>query len=179
MQVRLWDICVHDWARGELGFPPLAGEVGNGLDASVVQSCLFLWPHELWPTRLLCPWGLPGKNIGVGCRALLQGIFLTQGSNLSLLHLLQWQEDFLPLSHLGSPWCSGLQIHSFHRWGEWGQKDWPRFLKATQLVSGRANLLCWPPVEWDKIRFRLALCFFIFFFYFLFFLNFILFLNFT
>ena len=28
----------------------------------------------------------PGKNIGVGCRALLQGIFLTQGSNLCFLH---------------------------------------------------------------------------------------------
>ena len=27
----------------------------------------------------------PGKNTGVGCHALLQGIFLTQGSNLCLL----------------------------------------------------------------------------------------------
>ena len=26
----------------------------------------------------------PGKNTGVGCHALLQGIFLTQGSNLHL-----------------------------------------------------------------------------------------------
>ena len=31
------------------------------------------------------------------------GIFPTQGSNLSLLHLLDWQVDSLPLSHLGSP----------------------------------------------------------------------------
>ena len=31
------------------------------------------------------------------------GIFLTQGSNLCLLHLLNWQADSLPLSHLGSP----------------------------------------------------------------------------
>ena len=30
----------------------------------------------------------PGKNIGVGCQAHLQGIFLTQGKNLLLLHLL-------------------------------------------------------------------------------------------
>ena len=28
----------------------------------------------------------PGRNIGVGCHALLQGIFLTQGSNAGLLH---------------------------------------------------------------------------------------------
>ena len=31
-----------------------------------------------------------GKNIGVGCHALLQGIFPTQGSNPSLLH---WQAE--------------------------------------------------------------------------------------
>ena len=36
----------------------------------------------------------PGKNTGVGCRALLQGSFLTQGSNLPLLH---WQAESLPL----------------------------------------------------------------------------------
>ena len=35
--------------------------------------------------RLLCPWDFPGKNTGVGCHFLLQGIFLTQGSNLHLL----------------------------------------------------------------------------------------------
>ena len=34
------------------------------------------------PARLLCPWDSPGKNTGVGCHFLLQGIFLTQGSNL-------------------------------------------------------------------------------------------------
>ena len=28
----------------------------------------------------------PGKNTGVGCPSLLQGIFLTQGLNLGLLH---------------------------------------------------------------------------------------------
>ena len=33
-----------------------------------------LRPHELWPTRLLCPWNSPGQNSGVGCRFLLQGI---------------------------------------------------------------------------------------------------------
>ena len=38
-----------------------------------------------------CLWDSPGKNTGVGCHALLQGIFLTQGSNLHLLYLLHWQ----------------------------------------------------------------------------------------
>ena len=38
---------------------------------------------------LLSPWDSPGRNTGVGCHAILQGIFPTQGSNLSLLSLLQ------------------------------------------------------------------------------------------
>ena len=42
----------------------------------------------------------PGKDTGVGCPFLLQGIFPTQGWNP---HLLQWQVNPLPLSHLGSP----------------------------------------------------------------------------
>ena len=37
-----------------------------------------------------------GKNIAVGCQALLQGIFPTQGLNL---HFLHWQADSLLLSH--------------------------------------------------------------------------------
>ena len=43
-----------------------------------------LQPHRPWPARLLCPGDSLGKNTGVVCHALLQGIFLTQGSNLSL-----------------------------------------------------------------------------------------------
>ena len=37
--------------------------------------------------QLLCPWDSPGKNTGVGCCALLQGIFLTRGLNPRLLSL--------------------------------------------------------------------------------------------
>ena len=29
-----------------------------------------LWPHRLWPTRFLCPWNSPEKNIGIGCHSL-------------------------------------------------------------------------------------------------------------
>ena len=42
--------------------------------------------HGLYPAKLLCPWALPGKNIEVSYRFLLQGIFPTEGSNLVLLH---------------------------------------------------------------------------------------------
>ena len=37
-----------------------------------------LRPHGLQPARLLCPWDSPGKSPAVDCRALLQGIVLTQ-----------------------------------------------------------------------------------------------------
>ena len=50
----------------------------------VTQSWLRL--HGLYPARLLCPWNLPGKNTGVGCHALLQGIFPTQGLKQVLPH---------------------------------------------------------------------------------------------
>ena len=59
-------------------------------------------PMDCSPPGSFCPWDFPGKNTGMGCSFLLQGIFLTQESNLSLLHLLHWQADSLPLSHLGS-----------------------------------------------------------------------------
>ena len=48
-----------------------------------------LWPHGPWPDRLLCSWGFLNKNTEVGCHALIQGIFLTQGSKLHLLHYRQ------------------------------------------------------------------------------------------
>ena len=35
--------------------------------------------------------GFPGKDTGVSCHLLFQGIILTQGSNLHLLRLLHWQ----------------------------------------------------------------------------------------
>ena len=43
---------------------------------------------------LLCPWDFSGKNTGVGCHALLQGIFLTQGFNPCLLYILPWEANF-------------------------------------------------------------------------------------
>ena len=78
-------------------------------ECSVAQSCPTLC-DSLCPTpmdcslaRLLCSWDFLGKNIGVGCHALLQEIFLTLGSILHLVCLLHWQAESSLLSHLGSP----------------------------------------------------------------------------
>ena len=49
-------------------------------------------PQWIIATRLLCPWDSPGKNTGVGCSVLLQGLFLTQGLNPHLLCLLHWRQ---------------------------------------------------------------------------------------
>ena len=66
---------------------------------SVVSD--FLSPFGLLPARLLCPWDCPGKNTGVGCHALLQGIFWTQGWSLCLLYLLHCRLILYLLSHRG------------------------------------------------------------------------------
>ena len=56
-------------------------------------SCVWLFATP-WP------WNSPGRNIGVGSRSLLQGIFPTQGSNPGLPHC-RW--TLHQLSHKGSP----------------------------------------------------------------------------
>ena len=58
--------------------------------------------YRLWPARLLCRWL---ENIGVGCCALLQEIFPTQGWNPHLIHLLHWQAGSLPLVAPGLGSC--------------------------------------------------------------------------
>ena len=70
--------------------PPHWAELNSSFIAARVRawSCPALRPPGLQPTRLLCPWGFSGKITGVGCHALLQGIFQSQGSNLLLLCLL-------------------------------------------------------------------------------------------
>ena len=69
----------------------------------VLQWCLTLQPYGPYPTRLLCPWGFPGKNTGEGFHFLLQGIFPTQRLNPCLLHLLHWQAGSLSLMPPGKP----------------------------------------------------------------------------
>ena len=64
----------------------------HGFENESVSSSVMsdsLQPHGLQPSRLLCPWDSPGKNTGVGCHSLLQGIFLTQESNLGIPHCRQ------------------------------------------------------------------------------------------
>ena len=76
-------------------------------------SCSFmsdsLWSHELQATGLLCPWDFPGKNSRVGCHALLQGIFPTQGSNSCLLGLYLSGKPKFRITDLKDIYTTGVQ----------------------------------------------------------------------
>ena len=64
---------------------------------------LFVTPWTV-ASGLLCLWEFSGKNSGVGCCFLLQGIFPTQGSNLTLLCLLHCRWILYPLNHWWKPY---------------------------------------------------------------------------
>ena len=74
---------------------------------SVASDSLRL--HGLRPTSLLCLWDSPGKNIGVGCHALLQGIFPTQELNWALLHC-RWILVSIVSLFLSLTTCSGERL---------------------------------------------------------------------
>ena len=64
------------------------------------SESLSVMSDSLRPQGLYSPWNSPGQNTGVGSLSLLQGSFLTQGSNPGLLHC-RW--ILYQLSHKGSP----------------------------------------------------------------------------
>ena len=79
-----------------------------------------------------------GKNTGVDFHALLQGIFLTQRSNLCLLHLLHWQAGSLPLAPPGLPvillwWCLVTQLCPIL----WPYRLWPARLFCSWDSPGK------------------------------------------
>ena len=59
--------------------------------------------------------GILRQDPGVGCHALLQGIFLTQGSKLRLLALLHWLAGSLPLVPPGKPQILPFSAVQFSR----------------------------------------------------------------
>ena len=65
-------------------------------------SCIWLFV-TLWTVAHQGYRDSPGKNTRLGCHALLQGIFPTQGLKLHLLSLLHWQVGSLPLMPPAKP----------------------------------------------------------------------------
>ena len=69
--------------------------------AQSLQSCPILCdPMDCSPPGSSVHGDSPGKNTGVGCHALLQGIVPIQGSNP---HLLYCRQILYSLSHLEAP----------------------------------------------------------------------------
>ena len=78
----------------------------------VTQSCMTLCdPVNCSPPVSSLHGNSPGKNTGVGCHALLEEIFPTQGSNPGLLHC-SW--ILYHLSHQGSPMVF-IELHKGHQ----------------------------------------------------------------
>ena len=67
----------------------------------------FLQCHGLQPARLLFPWDFPGKNPGVGCHFLLQGIFPIQGLNPPGEPDDELQDSLFPLQRVPSECPAG------------------------------------------------------------------------
>ena len=128
--------------------------------AKLFQLCPTLCnPMDHSPTRFLCPWGSPGKNTGVGCYALFQRIFPTQGSNPHRLCLLHCQVGSFPLVPPGKPtsrdlkkWqcpCHCWSSNSGERSINW---NWIEFSKETAdplahlMVLYGLVALVWPDV---------------------------------
>ena len=122
--------CIIYAAQGRWICLPCRRKKESGL--SVVSDPL--WPHRLWPARLLRLWDFPGKSTGVGCHFLLQGIFPTRGSNPDLVHCRQM---LYHLSYQGSPsketWVQSL-----------GQED-----PLEQEIATRSSILAWE-IPWTE-----------------------------
>ena len=79
---------------------------------SVAQSCLTLWdPMDCSLLGSSVHGVSPGKNSGVGCYALLQEIFSTQGSKPGLHH----RRILYQLSHQGRPTVLEWVAYPFSR----------------------------------------------------------------
>ena len=99
----------------------------------VGQSCLTLCdPMDGSPPGTSVHGDSPGQNTGVGCSALLQGIFSTQGSNPSLQHCRQIPYQ---LSHQGSQESQRISPKLKMKWTDkiWKRGSFPKFLVGSKV----------------------------------------------
>ena len=136
----------------KLTFPP--GHLVWKCESHSVMS------YSLWPHGLFSPWNSPGQNTGVGSLSLLQGIFLTQGSNPGLLHCRQ---ILYQLSHKGSPrileWVAYPFSSGSSRPRNWTGVSWIAGRFFPTELSGKWS--SWAPhtlVGWPKPSFPQDSC---------------------
>ena len=80
------------------------------LHAKLLQLC----PTLCDPAWLLCPWASPGKNTGVGCHALLQGIFRARDQTRVSYSSCIGMQVLYHQWHLGSPLIRLLDYMYIH-----------------------------------------------------------------
>ena len=96
----------------------------------IAQSCLTLYdPMDCSLQGSSVHGYSPGKNTGVGCHALLQGIFPTQRWNPGLSHCRQ---ILYFLSHQGSPRILEWIVYPFSKGA-----SWPRYQTEVSFITGR------------------------------------------
>ena len=97
-------------------------------------------PRSMGFSRLLGPWDCPGKNTGVGCHALLQGIFPTQGLNVGLLHCRRIVDRLSRRKpHLAV--CDPIKRMRVKRPQQWEARGW-RSIRERGFTG--AQLQSWP-----------------------------------
>ena len=95
----------------------------------VAQPCLFATSRTVAHQDVSVHGDSPGKDTGVGCHALLQGTFPTQGSNPGLPHC---RRILYCLSYQGSPRILEWVVYPFSR-----GSSWPRNQTWVSCVAGR------------------------------------------
>ena len=134
--------------------------------------------YGLQSTRLFCPLDSTGKNTGAGCHALLQRIFLNQGSNLHLLRLLCCRWILYP-DPLGKPLHISTSPQYFEKslvQGLWSTEQWlwtscSKYLrkpspseahwKKNPNIFSYSFLIKWNIVIWldsDELQGNLPIC---------------------
>ena len=115
--------------------------------AKSLQSCLTLCdPMDCSPPGSSVHGVLQARIPGVGCQALLQGIFQTQGWNSHLLLLLHWQVGSLPLAPPGEPKRAKWQASPTYKVaGKPKRMGWQA--PPTYKVAGKPKRMGWqaPP----------------------------------
>ena len=101
-----WWLLIGNWSNhATQGAQALSSNQSGNLNQPLLDCCCSLTQlcPTLQPHGLQSPWNSPSQNTGVGSFYLLQEIFPTQESNISLLHCRQ---ILYQLSYDGNPfWC--------------------------------------------------------------------------
>ena len=117
----------------------------------VTQSCLILCnPMDCSLPGSSVHGDSPGKNTGVGCHTLLQGIFPTKGSNPGLPHCRQ---ILYCLSHQGSPRILEWVAYPFSR-----GTSWPKNQIRVSCIAG-GFFTSWATREVHNYHYRLTITF--------------------